>query len=669
VWRQNCTFLFAPRKKYNYSMLQAIRDNAQGVIIWIIVVLVILGLSSFILSSYLGSNVKNYAAKVNDVEISTREFSMAFNNRQAQLQQQLGENFSRFFDENLLRTSVLNGLVEAELVTQLSHEAGFRNSAEQAKQSLASIPAFQDEQGNFSNEKFANIVAQYGYSPEGYAVEQAISLSNQQFINGISDTAFVPGSTLTEFQRLARQQRKVGLLSVSLVEVSKNIELSDEQVKSWFEQHAAEFMTPEQVKVDYVELSLKGLIDQQDVDEDEIRDYFDKNKATYTKDDFSTAEKKIKEIQARIKKGESFSKLAREQSEDIASAQEGGDLGFFGKGIMDPAFEKVVYELNKGEISQPVKTSFGYHLIKLEDIDGEQRRARHILVKKDKVAKSYEEVKATIANVLKTQKAERAFYEGQTKLENLTYQHPDSLEPAAEAIGITIKTSPFFTRTGGPQMFRNPDLLREAFSEEVLQEALNSNVIKLSEDHFVVLRLKEHKPSRQKTFEQVKAAARSKLKQEKAGEQVAVLIEQYLQLIKEGAAPEKLAAEHKALSWQQHSFIGREPKYDATQPKQGETQSQSDKLGRDIRSAIFKLEHPEAEKPVYHDMTATNGNGVIIILSAVRANPAEVDKNVLESMQNQFTQAAGRSDVSAVIEYMRSQSDIEIPATAQEDEL
>jgi hypothetical protein len=142
-----------------------------------------------------------------------------------------------------------------------------------------------------------------------------------------------------------------------------------------------------------------------------------------------------------------------------------------------------------------------------------------------------------------------------------------------------------------------------------------------------------------------------------------------LQLIKEGAAPEKLAAEHKALSWQQHSFIGREPKYDATQPKQGETQSQSDKLGRDIRSAIFKLEHPEAEKPVYHDMTATNGNGVIIILSAVRANPAEVDKNVLESMQNQFTQAAGRSDVSAVIEYMRSQSDIEIPATAQEDEL
>jgi len=641
---------FKYKFKYNSQMLQIIRDNAQGVIIWIIVGFVILGLSSFILSSYLGSGVKRYAAKVNDVEITNRQYTIAYNNRQAQLQQQLGENFARFFDEKLLRTSVINGLVESELVTQLAHEAGIRNSAAQAQRSLEQIPAFLDDDGKFSNKKFANLVAQYGYSAEGYAMEQAVSLSNQQFIIGISDSAFELKSSVEEFQRLTRQQRDMGVLTISLAEVSKTIKVTDEEVKAWFDQHASEFMTQEQVKLDYLELSFKALADSQVVDEDEAKKYYDDNKASFVKDDFTAAEQKIKDITKRIKKGESFDVLAKEYSQDISTAVNGGDLGYFGKGLMEKPFEDAVYSLKKGQLSQPVKTSFGYHVIKLVDIDGEQRQASHILIKKQTVTKPYTEAKTAIMNTLKTAKAERIFYEGQTELENLTYQYQDSLEPAAEALGISIKTSPFITRAGGGQIFRNSDLLKEAFSEDVLVDSLNSNVIKLSEDHLVVLRVKEHVPAKQKTFEEVKAQVESRLKQERALQQVTILAEQQLQQLNEGKEPSVIANTNNAVSWTDQGFVGREARFD----------EKTATLSPEVRKALFRMQKPESGKVSFHNMTTTNGDGVIIVFRAARDNPVQEQQAVLDSMQSQLTQTAGRTDTDAVLEYMRLKSDIDL---------
>ena len=666
---------YLPRKKllaenkYNNQMLQTIRDNAQGVIIWIIVGFIILGLSSFILSSYLGNGGKNYVAKVNDVEISQSQYTMAFNSRQAQLQQQLGDNFARFFNESLLRASVVNGLVDSELVTQLAHEAGFRNSAAQAQRSLQSIEIFLDEDGKFSNKKFADVVAQYGYTAEGYAMEQAISLSNQQFIAGISDSAFELKSSVEEFQRLTRQQRDMGYITISQSAVSNGIEVSSDEIRAWFDQHATEFMTQEQVKVDYLEFSLKALAESQVIDEDEAKQYYEKNKASFVKDDYAAAEKKINELRKRIKKGESFDMLAKEFSQDISTAANGGDLGFFGKGLMEKPFEDAVYGLSKGQLSKPVKTSFGYHVIKLVDIDGEQRQASHILIKKEQATKSYAEAKPVIMNTLKTSKAERAFYEGQTKLENLTYQYQDSLEPAAEALGISIKTSPFITRAGGGQIFRNSDLLNEAFGEDVLIDSLNSNVIKISEDHLIVLRIKEHVPAKQKTFEEVKTQAKSRLKQERASQQVTVLAEQHLQLMNEGKEPSSIAAGNKAITWTSPGFVGREARFDATPPA---TPNKGAVAGpaAEVRKALFSMKKPESSKAAtFHKMTATNGDGIIIVLRSTRENPVKEEQRVLDSMQQQLTQTTGRTDTDAMLEYMRSNSDVDISTPRQEDDL
>jgi len=643
-------------------MLQTIRDNAQGVIIWIIVGFIILGLSSFILSSYLGSGVKNYVAKVNDVEITQRQFSTAFNNRQAQLQQQLGENFARFFNENLLRKSVVNGLVQSELVTQLAHEAGFRNSPAQSRKSLEQVPVFLDENGKFSNQKFSDVVAQYGYTAEGYAIEQAINLSNQQFISGISDSAFELKSSVTDFQRLNRQQRDMGFLTISKSEVSQTIKLSEEEVKAWYEQHADQYMTQEQVKLDYLELSLQALSTSQVVDEEEVKDYYEKNKSRFTISDEreashiliklddstneATALVTLIDIKRQLGEGALFADLAKQHSQDKFSAKKGGSLDRVSRGQNDPAFDDALFALKEGEISDPVRSQFGYHLIKLDKIIPGK-------------AKPFADVQARLSLELKNQKAERIFYESQSKLENITYEFRDSLEPAAEALGFSIKTSPLITRAGGAQIFKNPELLGEAFSEEVLLESFNSNVIKLSEDHLIVVRLKEHLPAKQKPFDEVKNLVESQLRQERAQLQVAVLAEQQLQQLNEGKTPESIAAGHKAVSWINPGFIGREARLDATQAEQNA-------INADVRKALFGLRQSAPDKTVFHNVPVTNGNGVVIVFRSVRENPLKEEQSVLDAMQQQLTQANGRTDTDAVLEYKRSHSDVDIIAESRE---
>ena len=361
----------------------------------------------------------------------------------------------------------------------------------------------------------------------------------------------------------------------------------------------------------------------------------------------------MNEIKSKLTGGSSFAELAQEYSQDQFSAKNGGRLDRVSRGQNDPAFDNVLFTLKEGEISEPVRTQFGFHLIKLDKIFPGK-------------AKPFEEVKQRLSQELKHQKAERIFYEGQTKLENLTYQHQDSLEPAAEALGEQIKTSPLFTRAGGAQQFRNPDLLGEAFSEEVLFESLNSNLIKLSEDHLIVIRLKQHIPAKQKSFEEVKSLAESQLKQERAQQRVVELAQQQLQQLNKGESPESIVSSDKAITWNNPGYIGRDVKYDVKQPEQN---TPSNKISAEVRRALFSMKKPASEKPMLHTMTAANGDNIIIVFRGVRENPEKEDQSVQDAVQKQLTQAISQTDTASVIEYMRTHSDVDINAQNQEDDL
>ena len=637
-------------------MLQLIRDKAQGIIIWIIVGLLILAMASFILNSYLGSSVKSYVAKVNDQEISDREYRLAFNNYQERLRQTLGKNFGKFFNEKMMRQNVVNGLVSNALMQQLTHDAGFRTSAVQIAKVVESTPAFK-QGGKFSTQHYEQVLARVGYTPARYEAEIANSQAQKQFIDGLSNSAFVMKSNVDEYLRLSQQQRDVGYLLVNMAELRKSVKVSDADIKSYYESHLSGFMTQEQVKVSYLDLDLKELAKSIKVSDAELKAYYQNHMADYSRDDFAAAKKKIEEIAARIKKGEAFDKLAKKYSQDPGSAIKGGDLGFFSHGMMVKPFEDAAFKLKVGEVSKPVRTQYGYHLIKLEAIrhqgKREERRVRHILIKPGKITKPFDDVKAEVKQAVQLKHADRLFYEDADKLDRLSYEYQDSLDPAAEQLKIKVKESPFFSREGGPQIWRNPDVIKAAFSDDVLKGGLNSELIKLSDDHMLVLRLKEHKPATQKPLDEVKQQIEERLKNEKASEQAEALANKLAEEIRAGGKADKLASDNQAVSWNDAGFIGRESKYDADK-------NSKVSVLPEIRKQVFLLNEPKTQ-PVVASDKLTGGNAVVIVLRAVRDNPAKEDMAKQEkTMQRQMLQAESRAQQNLLLEYKRANSKVDI---------
>lgn len=645
-------------------MLQLIRDRAQGIIIWIIVGLVILAMSSFILNSYLGGSVKTYVAKVNDQKISDRQYQIAFNNYEQRMRKMLGSSFSKFFNADMMRQNVINGLVTNALMQQLTKAAGFRASPDQIASAVEKEPAFKVN-GKFSRERYKQLLAQVGYTPAQYESEIADSLVQNQFINGVESTAFVLKSQAAEYLRLEQQQREVGYLLVNMPDLRKTVSVSDKEIKDYYEAHLSAFMTDEQVQVSYLDLSKQELAKGVKVDDADLREYYNNHKANYTTEDYAAARKKIEKIAARIKKGESFAKLAKKYSQDPGSARKGGDLGFFSRGMMVKPFEEAAFKLKIGQVSKPIRTQFGYHLIKLIAIRNngkEERRVRHILIKPVKKIESFEKAKAQIKHAVQLQRADKIFYQDADKLDRLTYEYQDSLDPAAERIGLKVQVSPFFSRHGGTGIWHNQDVVKAAFSDDVLKGGLNSDMVKITEHHMLVLRLKEHKPAAQKPLAKVKQQIKALLQTQKATQEASALAQKYVDEISKHSKPAKLAAENKAVSWIEAGFIGRQSQYDAQK-------NSNVTVPAEIRKQVFLLARPKGQQPVVASKQLANGNSVVLVLSAVRDNPAKHDKDeVLKSIQQQMLQAKSQAQKNLLLQYQRAHSKIDINKQQDSDQ-
>ena len=648
-------------------MLQLIRDKAQGIIMWVIIILVILALSGFVLSSYTASNVKNYVVKVNDREITSSEFQRAYNNYSQRLQQSLGENYSRFFNEAMMRESVMSGMIENELMSQLTNEAGFRMSVGQIYNQIQSNPAFHDEHGKFSKEKYTETLTQYfGFGPERYEGELAKGLAQEQLRNGIVNTEFALQSELVEMERLNAQQRDVGYLVVKRAKVNNTITISDEEISSYYDAHKSEYMTDEQIKVAYLELNLKDISHQIQIADENISKYYQENIARYSlaeerkvshilikineQTSSDAAKQKLLDIKKSLAEGKSFAELAKEFSEDRGTALNGGSLDFITKGSTgNPPFEDAVYALKVGEVSDPVQSQFGFHLIRLDAIRAGK-------------TKPLEEVKEKIRNELQIQQAERRFYTDADTLDKLAYEHQGTLDPAAEQLNLQIKESPYFSRLGGPQIWRNQKVLAAAFSQPVLHEGINSEMIELAEDHLIVFRVKDIKAAEQKTLEQVKAQIHTTLLQEKVTKAITEQTTAAYEKVKAGEDPTAVAAGNDAIEWSNAGYIAREA-------KQTDAKDAQPQIFPDVRKSIFELSKPAKDNPVIHKMTTTSGDGVVIILRDVRDNPeTPAQSPELEAKQRQIMDVNAQISERAVIDYLRANSKIDINIEKQTEQ-
>ena len=630
-------------------MLQSIRDRAQGIVVWAIVGLIIITFALFGLSSYLSGTAKSVVASVNGVDISERELMREYQNAQRRLQQMLGSNYrADLFSEDVMKQQVLEGLIQRELINQELEAKNYQVAPEQIVSSLKKIPAFHDANGEFSVENYRRTLAVQGMSSELFEMQLARDIVNEQLRNTIMRSTFVTDQEGQGYQRLQEQQRKLGYLRLPYQRYLKKIKISDDEVSAYYEQHAAEFSTPQEVGVDYIEIDLVEMARKIELSETEIKDFYEQNRQSYVSQpeqrkvrhilipvnatvDEQQAREQIEALAVRIKNGEDFASIAKTESQDPGSASQGGDLGFIGLGVMDKAFEQAAFQLNKNQLSQPIRTRFGYHLIEVTEIKPVQ-------------LKPFDEVKAQIRTDLQTEQAEKRFYEEVDKLNNLSYEIPDSLEPVAGELGLEIKHSPMFTTDGGQAVFSNQKVISAAFSDEVLNLNRNSELIELSDTHVVVLRLREQKVASQRPMEEVRESIVARLKQQQAKEMAIKDATAALARLAESEDPRRVAADYQQ-KWQDAGFIKRNP-------------SEGDKLDSQIREAVFSLPHPQDSRPELTTLALASGDSVVLALYAVQDGEPASDQAGLQALKQQLANLSGQIEYNAFLAYLQSKADI-----------
>ncbi len=547
-------------------MLQRIHDQAQSWIAWVIVGLLIIPFALWGINSYFEGGGGGVVAEVNGSEISLRDYQRSLQQQRQRMRSMLGANYSPELLENpQMRRAVLDAMVENDLISQAVHEDGFRINDAILFSQLQQIGAFQHD-GVFSPALYEQVLASQGMSKPFFENSLRSDIMQAQLLTGFRQAAFVTDYELQEAMRLQEQQRTARILTIpATIERLQNREVSDEEISAQYEMNAKRYEIPEQVSIEYIELSVAKLAEGVVVEESEVEKLYQERKESLVADEerlashilielpegaddaaVSAADLRLKEIQEKLVAGESFESLAKAYSDDPGSASVGGDLGFFPRGIMVPAFDEVVFSMAAGETSEPVRTQFGYHLIRLHEIQAAEMR-------------SFEDARTELSEELQRIKAEELFYEHSETISNIAYEEPDSLAGAAAAVEIKIEQSMLFNRQGGVTgVVSKPAVVRAAFSELVLNEGKNSDPIELADDHMVIIRVAEHKPASRKPLDTVKAEVVDAVLLRRAAEEAKKEGVVLLTELQQGNSTPEQVTEKSQLSWDAEQRVKRD---------------------------------------------------------------------------------------------------------------
>ncbi|EIK72770.1 PpiC-type peptidyl-prolyl cis-trans isomerase domain protein [Pseudomonas synxantha BG33R] len=621
-------------------MLQNIRDNSQGwiakTIIGIIVALMAFtGIEAIFQAS--GNNAQD-VAKVNGEQITQTELSQAVDMQRRQLMQQLGKDFdASLLDEKLLRDAALKGLIDRKLLLQGAADAKFGFSEAALDQVILQTPEFQVD-GKFNAERFDQVIRQLGYSRMQFRQMLTQEMLIGQVRAGIAGSGFVTDAEVLAFARLEKQTRDFATVNIKADPAA--VKLTDDEVKAYYDQHAKEFMTPDQVVIDYLELKKSSFFDQVTVKDDELQAAYEKETANLAeqrraahilievndKVTEAQAKAKIEEVQARLAKGEKFEALAKEFSQDPGSANNGGDLGFAGPGVYDPDFETALYGLKQDQVSAPVRSAFGWHLIKLLGVEAPE-------------VPSFASLKDKLTRELKTQQVEQRFVEATKQLEDAAFEASDLAQPASD-LKLTVHTSAPFGREGGEGVAANRAVVTAAFSPEVLDEGANSSAIELDPETIIVLRAKEHLKPAQLPLESVAAAIRTQMTKERASAAAKAHADELIASLRDGKTALDQPIDGQA--WK---------------VTEAATRAQ-ESIDPAVLQALFRMPKPAAkDKPTFTTVTLRDGSLVIVRLNGVNEAAAPTDEEKAQ-YRRFLASRIGQQDFAAFRKQLETQADI-----------
>lgn len=621
-------------------MLQKIRDNSQGWIAKTIITVIValMALTGFD-AIFRATSHSQDAAKVNGDEITQADLSQAVEMQRRQLMQQLGKDFDpALLDERMLRESALKGLIDRKLLLQGAQDGKFSFSEAALDQEILQTPVFQVD-GKFNADRFDQVIRQMGFSRLQFRQMLTDEMLVAQVRAGLIGTGLVTDADILAYARLDKQTRDFASVSYKADATAQKV--SDDEVKAYYDEHAKEFMSPDQVLIDYVELKKSAFFDQAKVSDDDLQAQYQKEIANLAEqrraahilievnDKVSDAEAKgkIEAIAARLAKGEDFATVAKQASQDPGSANNGGDLGYAGKGVYDPAFEDALYGLKQGEVSQPVRSQYGWHLIKLLGVQAPKVPTLASL--KDKITRD-----------LKSQQVEQLYVDAAKKLEDSAFEASDLAQPAQE-LGLKVQTSQPFGRDGGSEgVTANRQVIQAAFSQEVLDEGANSNAIELDPDTTVVVRVKEHRKPEQLSQEAVSEPIRKELARQKASDAAKAKGDALIAGLRDGKVA--LAASQDGQAWKVSEAVTRSQ--EGIDPK--------------VLQQVFRMPKPEGGKPTFAGVTLQDGSYVVVRLNGVNEGPAPSEEE--KGQYRQFLSSRnGQQDFASYRKWLESKAKIE----------
>ncbi len=509
-------------------MLQNFRDFANKKYVrYVFAIFLVIPFGLFGIDYYFKAPVGgDTIASVGSQRIGQTEFDNAIRQQTETYRQQFKGQFdASLMDNPEVRRAVLDRLVNEKLVVIGAERAGIRMDDKELAQRIAAEPFFQVE-GRFDKDRYETLAKSQGLTAAGLDERLRADYRQRQFRDSIAETAFVPKATLDSFIRLSEQTREVSVVNLAPDAYMAKVKIAPEKVKAYYDAHAAEFTTPERARVEYVEMSLDAVAAKTTVKPEDVKTVYEEEvkagkhgqkeerRASHilitvpadAKDDvLKAAEAKAKDIAERVRKNPaSFAEVAKKESQDPGSAVQGGDLGFFGRGAMVKPFEDAVFAAKKNDILGPVKSDFGYHVIRVTDIKPEKIRS---------LAEATPEIEAN----LKKQAAARNFAASAEEFSNLVYEQSTSLKPAAEKMNLTVQVSPWITK-GMPAVpaLANPKLQAEIFSDNTIKAKRNTAAIEVAPNDLVAARVIEHKPAELRALDLVKADIERKLAREEA---------------------------------------------------------------------------------------------------------------------------------------------------------
>lgn len=619
-------------------MLEKIRDGSQGVVAKTVLVLVILSFALAGIGSYLGGSNDVAGAIVNGQSITSAQVEQEFKQETNRLQQQFGEMFQAVANDATymanVRKNVLERLIAQELLQQTAAKMDLRVGDEQIKQAIREMPEFHID-GVFNNDRYQSLLRQSGYRVEQFRDMLRSDMTRRQLIATLISSDFTLASEANAIAKLEQQTRDIRFIEVKASDFVAGVEITPEQISEYYELNNGQFLTQETLSLEYVELKVSDLLAKVSVEDEQVATNYQENIAQYQTDprrrvshilfefgdDEAAAQASAEAALAQLKGGADFAALAKELSHDTFSAENGGDLDWIEAGVMDPEFDKAAFSLAKGESSDVVRSEFGFHILLVTDAE-------------DVTTKAFEEVKADIKQELLTEAAKEMFYELQQELADIAFEVPENLTEAAVAIESSVKATGLFTRSTAPEAVAQPAVLNAAFSDPVLIEEVNSEVIEITPDHLIVIRKKEHNPSEIKELSAVSDLIAERLKAEKAQELAKDKAQEYL------------------TAWNAGQEIT-----DVTVNEKSVLRTNRD-IDPAIVSAAFKLAKPTNGSSPSELVTTATGEAIVALVTVTDAT--DVSGSVAEIIQRM---ERSNSDIiyRAFIQSLKDASDIQYP--------